>query len=187
MQKPFFFCGFSRKRYIFILLLQFDIYTWKMVGILSRSDVNIFKGQLGDPYIYSQRAAFYTHGFISNWWVRIDHVFSCQREYFSWYPTREKSTCTIFCTIFADYAARFTRGPDFTTLGYMNMITLTCTKKFMAIIRAAWIIYSPRENLRIRRRNIGALIILATRICDSLEFRRLHFLWYVEKFSFNNY
>ena len=122
-----------------------------------------FRGQMstflkGNPYIYSQRVAFYTPSFISNWWIRIDHVFSRQWEYFSWYPTREKSTCTIFCTIFADYVARFTRGSDFTTLGCMNMIILTCMKKFMAIIHDAWIIYSARKNLRICRHNIGALI-----------------------------
>lgn len=44
---------------------------------------------------------------------------------------REKSTRTIF----TDYAARHTRGPDFAIPGYMNMIPFARTEKFMPIIR----------------------------------------------------
>lgn len=37
--------------------------------------------------------------------------------------------------VFANYAARRTRGPDFANPEYVNMIPFACTEKFITIIR----------------------------------------------------
>lgn len=132
---------FSKKKRLYFVTTAWHLYVKNSRLVLLRSDVNSFKGQLGDILIKS--SILYTRFHLKLTSSDRPQVLSSVRMFFL-ISDPEKIDLHNIRDIHGLCCALHSWFPDFASPGYMNMIPFFYTEKFMTIIRDVWFIYNAK-------------------------------------------